>query len=67
MYLLRKNIKTTKLNSKLNYIKIKPFKILKSIKEISFKFDLLNIIKIHLIFYAFFLELVNNVTLVIIV
>ena len=45
IYLLRKNVKIIKLNSKLNYIKIGPFKILRNIKGISFKLDLLSIIR----------------------
>ena len=60
--MLRKNIKTTKPNSKLNHVKIEPFKILKSIKGVSFKFNLLNTIKIYPVFHALLLELVNNAT-----
>ena len=63
VYLLRRNVKTNRLNSKLNYIKIGPFKILRSIKGINFKLDLPNTIKIYLVFYAFFLEPANDVTL----
>jgi len=44
VYLLIRNITIKKLNKKLNYKKIRPFKIKKSIKGISFKLDLLKII-----------------------
>ena len=67
IYLLRKNIKIIKLNSKLNYVKIGPFKILKNIKGISFKFNLPNIIKIYLVFYASLLEPADNATLITII
>ena len=40
VYLLQKNIETTRLSSKLNYIKIKSFKIIINIKEVSFKLKL---------------------------
>ena len=40
VYLLYKNIETTRLNSKLNYIKIRSFKIIKNIREVSFKLKL---------------------------
>ena len=63
VYLLRRNIKTIKPNSKLNHIKIGPFKILRNIKGVSFKLDLLNIIRIYLVFYALFLKPADNTTL----
>ena len=40
VYLLWKNIETTRSSNKLNYIKIRSFKIIRSIKEISFKLEL---------------------------
>ena len=67
IYLLRRNIKITKLSSKLNHVKIGLFKILRSIKGISFKFDLLNIIRIYPVFYALLLEPANNATLIIVI
>ena len=63
IYLLRKNVNTTKLNNKLNYVKIGPFKILKNIKGASFKLDLPNIIKIHPVFYVLLLKPADNATL----
>ena len=67
IYLLQKNIKITKLSSKLNYVKIELFKILRSIKKISFKLDLPNIIRIHPIFHVSLFKLTNNATLIIII
>ena len=40
VYLLWKNIETTRLSSKLNHVKIKSFKIIRNIKEVSFKLKL---------------------------
>ena len=40
VYLLQKNIEITRLSSKLNYIKIKSFKIIRNIREVSFKLKL---------------------------
>ena len=62
IYLLRRNVKTIKLNNKLNHVKIGPFKILKNIKGISFKLDLLSIIKIYPVFHALLLEPADNAT-----
>ena len=41
IYLLQKNIKTTRSSNKLNHVKIRPFKIIKNIRETSFKLKLL--------------------------
>jgi len=65
VYLFTRNIATKRPSKKLNYKKIKLFKIKRNIKGISFKLDLLKIIKIYLIFYVSFLKLVNNKTLII--
>ena len=62
VYLLRKNIKTTKLSSKLDYVKIGPFRILRSIKGISFKLDLPSTIRIHPVFHALLLKPADNAT-----
>ena len=40
VYLLWKNIETTRPSNKLNHVKIKPFKIIRNIKETSFKLEL---------------------------
>ena len=67
IYLLRKNIKTTKPNSKLNHVKIGPFKILRNIKGVSFKLDLLSIIRIYPVFHVLLLKPANNATPIIII
>ena len=41
IYLLQKNIKTTRSSNKLNHIKIRPFKIIRNIKETSYELRLL--------------------------
>ena len=40
VYLLQKNIETTRLSSKLNHVKIRSFKIIRNIKKVSFKLKL---------------------------
>ena len=40
VYLLWKNIEITRSSSKLNHVKIKPFKIIRNIREISFELKL---------------------------
>ena len=37
VYLLRKNIKIKRLNNKLDFKKLRPFKILEEIRDINFK------------------------------
>ena len=63
IYLLRRNVKTIKPSSKLDHVKIGSFKILKSIKGVSFKLDLPNIIRIYPVFYVLLLEPADNATL----
>ena len=40
VYLLQKNIETTRLSNKLDHVKIRPFKIIRNIRETSFKLKL---------------------------
>ena len=40
VYLLQKNIETTRLSNKLNHVKIRSFKIIRNIREVSFKLKL---------------------------
>ena len=40
VYLLQKNIETTRSSNKLNYIKISSFMIIRNIKEVSFELKL---------------------------
>ena len=41
VYLLQKNIETTRLSNKLNHIKIRSFRIIRNIKRVSFELKLL--------------------------
>ena len=64
IYLLWKNINIIRLSSKLNYIKIRSFKIIRNIKEVSFKLKLSkNMQQKHFIFHILLLKLVlDNVS-----
>ena len=56
VYLLRRNIKTTKLNDKLDLRKIGPFRIKRNIRDISFEFKFPLTIKIYPVFHISLLE-----------
>jgi hypothetical protein len=56
IYLLRRNIKITRLSNKLDSKKIGPFKIKRNIRDISFELQLPLIIRIYPIFYVSLLE-----------
>jgi hypothetical protein len=56
VYLLRRNIKITRLSDKLDSKKIGLFKIKRNIRDISFEFKFPFIIKIYSIFYISLLE-----------
>jgi hypothetical protein len=56
VYLLRRNIKITKPNNKLNYKKFGPFKVKRNIKNISYELHFLFIIRIHPVFHISLLE-----------
>ena len=57
VYLLWKNIKTTRLSNKLDHVKIESFKIIRNIKETSFKLELLKSMwQKHLIFHVSLLK-----------
>ena len=49
VWLLYKNILSRRLNKKLNYIKLRLFKIKKKVIEVNYKLDLLTKIKIYLV------------------
>ena len=63
-YLLRKNIKTIRLSNKLDYTKLRSFRIRKILGLVNYKLDLLIKIRIYLFFYILVLELANLDTLV---
>ena len=56
--LLYKNILSRQLSKKLNYTKLRPFKIKKKVIEVNYKLDLLAKIKIYLVQYIAMLKLV---------
>ena len=58
VWLLHKNILSRRPSKKLNYIKLKPFKIKKKITKVNYKLDLPAKIKIYLVQYITILELV---------
>ena len=58
VWLLYKNILSRRLSKKLNYIKLKLFKIKKKVIKINYKLNLLAKIKIYLVQYIAMLELV---------
>jgi hypothetical protein len=56
VYLLRRNIKTTRPSDKLDHKKFDPFKIKRNIKDISYKLHLLPTIRIHPVFHISLLK-----------
>jgi hypothetical protein len=56
VYLLRINIKIKRKSDKLNFKKLRLFKIEKELRPVIFKLKLLKEIKIYLIFYIVLLE-----------
>jgi hypothetical protein len=56
VYLLRRNIKITRPSDKLDLKKIGPFKVKRNIRDISFEFKLLPIIRIYPIFHILLLK-----------
>jgi len=57
VYLVRKNIKTKRPSTKLDFKQIGLFKIAKKISDTNYKLLLLRTMKIHPIFYISLLEL----------
>jgi hypothetical protein len=57
VYLFQKNVKIKRLSDKLNYKKLRLFKINKKIEFMNYKLKLLKNIKIYLIFHISFLKL----------
>ena len=54
--LLYKNFKNRRLSKKLNYIKLRPFKIAAKFSEVIYQLDLLVKIKIYLVQYIMMLK-----------
>jgi hypothetical protein len=59
VYLLRRNIKTTRLSDKLDYKKLGPFKIVRNIKNVSFELQLPPTMRIYPVFHISLLEPVD--------
>jgi len=57
VWLLYKNFKLRQLSKKLDYIKIRPFKIIRKISKVIYRLNLLAKIKIYLVQYIIMLEL----------
>ena len=65
VYLLWKNIETTRSSNKLNYVKIRSFKIIRNIKEVSFELKLLKDMQWkHSVFYVSLLESASDIVLI---
>ena len=57
VYLLQKNIETTRSSNKLNHVKIRSFRIIRNIKKVSFKLKLSeDMQQKHLVFHVSLLE-----------
>ena len=63
IYLLRKNIKTKRLSTKLDYTKLRLFKIKKILELVIFELDLSKTIRIYSIFYKSLLEPYYNLNI----
>ena len=57
IYLLRKNIKTKQSSNKLDHTKLEPFKIKDKLKLVTFQLNLLEKMRIYLVFHILLLEL----------
>jgi hypothetical protein len=62
VYLLRRNIKTTRPSDKLNYKKFGPFKVKRNIKNISYEFHFLLTMRIYPVFHISLLESADSDT-----
>src|SRR6266700_2934072 len=60
VWLLHKNFKSRQPSKKLNYIKLKPFKIVIKISKVIYKLDLPAKIKIYPVQYVIILELAKG-------
>ena len=62
--MLTKNLKTKKINKKLNYVKIDLFFVKKQKKSINYELNLFSNIKIHSVFYVSLLKSTNQNTFI---
>ena len=62
MYFFIKNLRTRKLNKKLNYVKVKSFLVKKIKRLINYELDLSKNVKVFLVFYILLLKLTNSIT-----
>ena len=60
VYLRMNNIHVKQRSKKLNNKSIKPFKIKRNIKELSYELDLFKKMQIHSVFHAFMLQCCNQ-------
>ena len=58
--MLCRYIKTKRLSNKLDFKKLRLFKIARKVREVNYKVELLNKSRLHLIFYISLLELVKG-------
>ena len=58
IYLFTKNFKNKRLSKKLNYIRMRLFKIISKVIKVSYRLNLLLKIKIYLVYYIAILKLV---------
>ena len=60
VYLRTNNIHVKQQSKKLNNKSIKPFKVKRNIKELSYELDLLKKMRIHPVFHTFMLQCCNQ-------
>jgi len=60
VWLLYKNFKLRRLSKKLDYVKIRPFKIIEKILEVMYRLNLLAKIKIYPVQHIVMLELAHR-------
>ena len=59
IYLFTKNLRTRKLSKKLNHIKVESFLVKKTKRLVNYEFDLLEDVKVFLVFCILLLKLAN--------
>ena len=62
VFLLQQNIKTKQLNKKLDYKKLRLFKIEKKIEKLSYRLKLSHKMRIHSVFHVLLLKKTNQNT-----